>query len=121
GNAVCAPNTAPTAALSANPASGSAQLTVTLDGSGSTDPDAGDHVASYTFYFGDGASPVTQASPTISHTYVNPGTYRATLTVTDTRGQESGNVASATITVNSASSADLSITKTGPATGHVGQ
>jgi uncharacterized repeat protein (TIGR01451 family) len=121
GNASCAPNTAPTAALTATPSSGSAPLTVVLDGSGSSDPDAGDHVASYTFYFGDGSPPVTQSSATISHPYANPGTYRASLTVTDTRGQESGDVGSATVTVTSAPSADLGVTKTGPATGHVGQ
>jgi len=121
GNAACAPNTPPTAALAANPATGSAPLSVTLDGSSSTDADAGDHVASYTFYFGDGSTPVTQTSPTTAHTYANPGTYRATLTVTDSRGQESGNVASATITVNPPPAADLRVTMTGPATGKVGQ
>jgi uncharacterized repeat protein (TIGR01451 family) len=121
GNDACAPNTAPVASLAATPTSGSVPLTVTLDAGGSTDADAGDHVASYTFYFGDGSSPVTQSGATITHTYSNAGTYRATLTVTDSRGQESGNVASVTITVNPSASADLSVTMTGPATGHVGQ
>ena len=121
GNSSCAPNTPPVAGLTATPSSGTAPLTVTLSGASSSDADAGDRVASYTFYFGDGSTPVTQASPTISHTYANPGTYRATLTVTDSRGQESSNVASATITVNPPPSADLRITKVGPATGHVGQ
>jgi uncharacterized repeat protein (TIGR01451 family) len=64
---------------------------------------------------------VTQSTPTVSHTYANAGTYRATLTVTDSRGQESGNVASVTVTANPPASADLSVTMTGPATGHVGQ
>jgi uncharacterized repeat protein (TIGR01451 family) len=121
GNASCAPNNAPHAALTANPTSGTAPLTVTLDGSGSSDPDAGDHVAKFTFYFGDGSSPVTQSGATISHTYANPGSYRATLTVTDSRGQESSDVGTASITVDQPPSADLTITKIGPATGHVGQ
>jgi uncharacterized repeat protein (TIGR01451 family) len=121
GNDACAPNTAPHAALTANPTSGTAPLSVTLDGSGSSDPDTGDHVAMYTFYFGDGSSPVTQSDATISHTYANPGSYRATLTVTDSRGQESSDVGTATITVTSSPSADLRVTKSGPATGHVGQ
>jgi uncharacterized repeat protein (TIGR01451 family) len=121
GNDACAPNTAPAAALAATPTSGSAPLSVSLSGAGSTDADTGDHVASYTFYFGDGSSPVTQANPVVAHTYANPGTYRATLTVTDSRGQESSNVASVTITANPPDAADLKVTMTGPATGHVGQ
>src|SRR5205823_1013582 len=110
-----------TAVLQATHSSGPAPLTVTLNGSGSSDPDPGDRVASYTFYFGDGSTPVTQAGPSISHTYSNPGTYHATLTVTDRRGQASTNAASADVTVTSAPVADLGVAKTGPATGHVGQ
>src|SRR5205823_13967282 len=59
GNDFCAPNTPPTAVLTAAPTSGPAPLSVTLSGSGSSDPDAGDSIASYTFYFGDGAPPAT--------------------------------------------------------------
>jgi uncharacterized repeat protein (TIGR01451 family) len=62
GNDFCATNTPPTAALQATPSNGPAPLTVTLSGSGSSDPDPGDRVASYTFYFGDGSTPVTQSS-----------------------------------------------------------
>src|SRR5579864_625184 len=48
--AVCTrPNNPPLAVLAANPTSGSDPLNVNLDGSGSSDPDAGDTVASYTF------------------------------------------------------------------------
>jgi len=124
GNAFCAPDTPPTAALQATPSNGPAPLTVSLDGSGSSDPDPGDRVVSYTFYFGDGSTPVTQSSSTISHVYSNPGTYHATLTVTDKQGQESINAASANITATAPpppSGADLAVVKTGPATGHVGQ
>jgi uncharacterized repeat protein (TIGR01451 family) len=121
GNAFCAPNTPPTAALQAAPTSGSAPLTVNFNASGSMDPDPGDSVVSYTFYFGDGSSPVTQSSPTVSHIYNNPGTYHATLTVTDSHGQESTNAASVDIQVTVPPAADLAVVKTGPATGHVGQ
>jgi len=121
GNDFCAPNTPPTAALQATPTSGPAPLAVNFNASGSSDPDAGDFIASYTFYFGDGSSPMTQPGPTISHTYNNPGTYHATLTVTDSHGQESTNAASVDIQATPPPSADLSIQKTGPATGHVGQ
>jgi uncharacterized repeat protein (TIGR01451 family) len=124
GNAFCAPNTPPTAALQASPTSGEAPLTVAFNASGSSDPDAGDKIASYTFHFGDGSTPVTQTGPRISHTYASAGDYRATLTVTDSRGVESTNVASVDIHVTAPPpppSADLAVAKTGPATGHVGQ
>jgi len=102
GNAACAPNTAPVAALSAAPTSGPAPLTVNFDGSGSHDPDAGDSIASYTFDFGDGSAVVTQASPTIAHTYNSAGDYHATLKVTDSRGKPSNNVAEKVIEVSAA-------------------
>jgi PKD repeat protein len=98
-NQACAPNTAPTAALTASPRSGNVPLQVTFDGSGSSDPDAGDSVASYTFDFGDGSAPVTQSTPTITHTYTNAGEFKATLTVTDTHGKKSVNDASVVIDV----------------------
>jgi uncharacterized repeat protein (TIGR01451 family) len=112
GNAWCA-NGAPTAVLAATPTSGLAPLTVSLDGTGASDPDAGDTIASYTFRFGDGSTPVTQSSPTISHTYSSPGSYHASLTVTDARGEESTNVAAKDIAVTSG--ADLAVKAIGPA------
>jgi len=99
GNAACAPNAAPTAKLSVTPIEGNPPLTVNLDGSASVDPDAGDSVASYTFSFGDGSPDVTQSSPTISHTYKHGGGFFATLTVKDSHGLQSPNVASAEVHV----------------------
>jgi len=100
--AVCPPpNAAPTAVLNATPASGNVPLNVAFDGSGSTDPDAGDHVASYTFDFGDGAPPVTQSTATISHNYQFAGTYAARLRVADSHGEPSTNTALVTIQVSS--------------------
>ena len=101
GNSFCRPQTAPTAVLNAAPLSGSAPLTVNFDGSGSSDPDAGDAIASYTFDFGDTYF-VTQSSPTISHTYTANGVYTARLYVTDTRGKASNSPASVTINVSAA-------------------
>ncbi len=99
GNAFCAPNVAPIAKLAANPDHGNPPLTVAFDGSGSVDPDAGDSIASYTFSFGDGSPDVTQSSPTISHTYTHGGGYFATLTVKDSHGLQSVNIASVPIKV----------------------
>lgn len=97
-NAFCAPNAAPTARLSATPQSGNPPLEVDFDGSGSSDPD-GDTIAEYTFDFGDGSEPVTQASATVSHTYTAPGNYNASLTVKDSRGKASANTATTVIQV----------------------
>ena len=99
----CAVDQPPVAGLAAAPTSGKAPLTVGFDGSTSSDPDAGDGVGSYTFNFGDGSAPVTQAGATISHTYTSPSSssgYFATLTVTDAKcGRQSLNVASVNIQV----------------------
>ncbi|MBA3242445.1 MAG: PKD domain-containing protein, partial [Acidobacteria bacterium] len=107
GNASCEPNAAPTAALSASPTSGPAPLNVNFDGSASSDPDAGDSIVEYTFNFGDGSATETRTvaafgsgAALTSHTYTAPGTYRATLTVKDSAGNTSLNVADKLITVN---------------------
>lgn len=100
GNAACALNQAPTAKLVATPEQGNPPLTVSFDGSTSIDPDAGDSIASFTFSFGDGSADVTQSSPMISHTYKHGGGFFATLTVKDSHGLESANVASVEIKVS---------------------
>lgn len=71
------PNQAPTAAFTETVT----DLTVSFDGSGSTDPDG--TVASYAWNFGDGQ---TGTGPTAQHVYGAAGTYTATLTVTDNQG-----------------------------------
>jgi PKD repeat protein len=75
--ATAGPNTAPTAAFTSS-VSG---LTVSVDGSGSTDPEG--PVASYAWDFGDGQ---TGTGKTASRTYAAAGTYPVKLTVTDSAG-----------------------------------
>ena len=104
-NQVCRPNAAPTAVLTGTPTAGHAHMTVSFDGSGSFDPDTqppADRVASYTFNFGDGSPAVTQSTPTVAHRYERNGVYPARLTVTDSRGLQSTNIAQVVIQVGRA-------------------
>jgi uncharacterized repeat protein (TIGR01451 family) len=97
-NQACRPNTAPIAVLAASPSSGSSPLTVHFVGAGS-DPDTqapADTIASYTFDFGDGTAPVTQAGNAVDHVYNGAFTYTASLAVTDSRGKKSENGAEQT-------------------------
>lgn len=99
------PNTSPLAVLTATPTTGPAPLNVgfTINGS---DMDEADSIASYSIDFGDGEflknQPVTSLPVNISHRYANPRNYIATLSVTDSRGLASGNVAQQSITVSPA-------------------
>lgn len=95
GNMACA-NGLPNAALTANPTSGNAPLTVNFDASGSSVPQSCNTIASYTLDFGDGSQAATQATPTFSHTY-SAGNYTAHLTITDSAGNVSTNQAQAAI------------------------
>ncbi len=99
-------NEPPVAILMAEPTSGNAPLTVDFDGGASFDSDNGDSIESYTFDFNDGSAPVTQAEPTISHTYENASTYRARLTVTDSHGADSNNAAEVVIRVSELTEVD---------------
>lgn len=94
-NLACAPNEAPTARITVTPTEGQSPLDVLVDASASFDNDSGDTIAQYHFDFDDGTT-VTQASPVISHTYSHTDSqtleYRLTVTVTDSRGLQSGNV-----------------------------
>jgi PKD repeat protein len=78
-------NQPPTAVMSVTPSSGTSPLTVTFDGSGSTDPDGS--VVSWIWSFGDG---YTGTGAVITHTYTMSGmTYTPSLTVVDNRGGSS--------------------------------
>jgi YVTN family beta-propeller protein len=65
------------------PALGTAGHPVRFDASASQDSDG--QIASYDWDFGDGQKAL-DAGPTPTHTYSAPGTYRATVTVTDSEG-----------------------------------
>ena len=96
---LCLPNAAPVASLSADKGSGTAPLTVTLNGSASSDADAIDSIATYTFNFNDGSDDVVQTSPTLVHTFNQGGLYDVKLVVTDSRGKVSSNTAHALVEV----------------------
>jgi PKD repeat protein len=93
------------ASLTASVSEGTAPLPVTFTISG-TPPD-GATLASYSILFGDeaGANPTPYTGPlaggaaVVSHTYSAPGVYRARVTVTDSTGATSENLAEQTITV----------------------
>jgi PKD repeat protein len=81
-------NRPPTAVATATPDSGLAPLTVQFDGSGSSDPDAGDSLSYAWDLDGDRQyDDSTAVSP--SHTYTSPGVYTASLRVTDSHGESS--------------------------------
>lgn len=74
-------NQAPKAVISANPLTGTAPLTVSFSGAGSTDADGS--IAKYEWNFGNGA---TATGVTTTYTYTAAGSYTATLKVTDNLG-----------------------------------
>jgi PKD repeat protein len=91
-------NQLPTAVAQATPLSGPSPLTVTFDGTGSSDPDPGDTIVSYAWDLdGDGQfDDSTAVQPTF--TYTVGGSYTTRLRVTDSRGA-SGISAPVVITV----------------------
>jgi subtilisin family serine protease len=76
------PNELPVANATATPLSGIVPFDVAFDGSASTDDGT---ITTYVWNFGDGN---TDSGATTTHTYVNEGTFVATLTVTDNRAAQ---------------------------------
>lgn len=81
------------AVMSATPSVGTAPLSVTFDGSGSTTPNGS--VTSWAWSYGDGT---VGTGPITTHVYSAPGTYTASLRVVDGSGESS--TATASIVVN---------------------
>src|SRR5206468_3414793 len=106
----------PVAVLGASPAVATAPASVTLDASGSSDPDGS--IVSYTFDFGDGTTAGPQAAATATHVY-GTGSWPARVTVTDNRGAASAPSAPLTVSVgppNQPPAAALAVTPAnGPA------
>jgi PKD repeat protein len=78
--------TPPTAAFTFSPAAPVQGSPVSFDGSGSSDPNAGATITSYSWNFGDSS---TGGGEFPSHTYSSPGIYTSTLRVTDSLGLQS--------------------------------
>lgn len=76
-------NGRPVAVATATPASGVAPLQTVLSAAGSTDPD-GDELTYAWDVDGDGDTDAT--TPTVTHTYADPGAYTARVTVDDGHG-----------------------------------
>jgi glucose/arabinose dehydrogenase/PKD repeat protein len=90
-----AANQPPRAVATGTPTTGAAPLTVRFDGSGSSDPDAGDSLSYAWDLDGDGQYDDSNiVAP--SYTYTSQGVYTASLRVTDTKGASS----TAAVTIN---------------------
>jgi PKD repeat protein len=100
---------APTAVLTADRTSGGAPLTVNFSSAGSSDTDG--TIASYVWTFSDSGS---QTGATVQRVYSAPGTYTATLTVTDNSGLTDSK--SITITVGASGGTTLSVADIGMST-----
>ncbi len=83
---ICSANLAPVAAATADPLGGDAPLTVAFDASDSFDPDGAFSDLEFSWIFGDGG---TASGAQVSHTFVEAGDYRVTLTVSDGQASDS--------------------------------
>ncbi len=105
GTAICLPNVAPIASLLTDRDSAKPGDTVTFTIGGS-DADMGDTIAKFSLSFGDDSPAITDRDVTtlpvtVTHQYAAVGNYMARLTVTDSRGLVSSNVASKFLNISS--------------------
>ncbi len=106
------PNVLPVAQITTNPnpPTGVGSLTVTFDGSTSSDPDGS--IAGYDWNFGDGT---TGSGVSVTHTF-GPGNHFVQLAVTDNKGAIGTTSTTVTVT-NAAPTADFTITPSGGTAG----
>jgi outer membrane protein OmpA-like peptidoglycan-associated protein len=78
-------NRPPVCRLSVMPPQTQVGEVVTMDASGSSDPDSGDRLT-FTWDFGDGTPPVKSDTPRITHSYTRVGNFPIKVTVDDGRG-----------------------------------
>ena len=90
-----AANQPPTAVITANPTNGPAPLTVSFDGTGSSDPEG--KPLGYSWDLNGDGTFGDAIGPTASYTYTAAGVYHPSLRVTDDQG--ASDTASATVTV----------------------
>jgi hypothetical protein len=79
----CAARIGPTPSFNA-PASGQTGQPISFDASGSYD--INESIATYEWNYGDGSPPDTTSGVSAKHTYLKPGTYQVSLTVSDSSG-----------------------------------
>ncbi len=94
-------NQAPTAAFAAPAVD---ERSISVNGTGSTDPDG--TIASYLWNFGDGQ---TATGSTSTHTYAADGTYTVRLTVTDDDGSTGTTTRSVTVAATPPPATDLAV------------
>lgn len=87
----------PVAAFTVSADQGNAPLTVSFDATGSSAP--GSTIATYSWNFGDSAS---ASGVTTNHTYSSPGTFTASLSVTNSQGLTASSNRTITISPESA-------------------
>jgi PKD repeat protein len=86
------------ARLTVTPPTGNTSTSFFFDARGST-PGPGTFITTYRFTFGDGTF-VESTSPTATHTYATPGTYTATVTVSDNALPPATSTAAVTVPVS---------------------
>ncbi len=101
-------NTAPSAEAAATPSSVTINETVALSGNGSTDTETPDALT-YDWDFGDGGETADATGKNVETSYATPGTYTATLTVTDPGGLS--DTASVDVTVTATPAEDTKAPK----------
>jgi PKD repeat protein len=110
-------DTTTSAKLSVSLSGSVAPVTATFDDSGSTAAQ-GATISDYAFDFGDGSAVVHRSeSGTVQHVYTTPGSFTATLTVTDSAGGSSQATATVTVTDAQQTTAQLVISPTTVKTG----